>query len=286
MQLRTKGIVYLIIGAFIWSFGGLFIKLISMAPLAIAGWRSFFAAIIMLFFVRKEKLAISKWSLIGALSYSGTVILFVIATKLTTAANAILIQYTAPIYVGLLSRRILNENIKKKDWIIIIVAILGMTLFFAENIFSSKTQTNNYNLIGNVTAIFSGVCFAFTVISIRREKMNSTLQPVLYGNIITAIIALPLSGFEIPSSNNLIYLLFLGFIQLGFGYLFFAKGTKLVTAIESALVPIIEPVLNPIWVALFYLEYPSFIAVIGGLIVILAITSKSINFEGIKKLIS
>lgn len=259
-----------------------------MDALAIAGWRSLLAALFMAFVVKKEDLIFSKWSIIGSVAYSGTVILFVIATKLTTAANAILIQYTAPIYVALLSKFVLDEPILKRDWIIIAITFCGMLLFFGENIFGHGINTNPIQArshgLGNVIAVFSGICFAVTVLALRKEKNNSTLQPILVGNILTALIALPIVTMQVgsqalPTGTNWHYLGFLGFIQLGFGYLFFAKGTKLVSAIEASLVPIIEPILNPIWVAIFYNEYPSLISVIGGLVVIFAVSMKSMNVK-------
>jgi drug/metabolite transporter (DMT)-like permease len=131
---RPKAILFLVLTATLWSLGGLLIKSINSNPLAIAGVRSGIAAIIILLAVGKPKLNWSFAQVGAALAYTATVLLFVAANKNTTAANAILIQYTAPVYVAFLGAWLLKEKVKVLDWITIVVVLGGMGLFFIDDI--------------------------------------------------------------------------------------------------------------------------------------------------------
>ena len=126
---RTKAVILLVITAILWSTSGLLIKLIDWNPLAITGVRSFFAAILMWGYTKRPKLNRSGWQWAAAFAYAGTVIFFVMANKMTTSANAILLQYTAPIYVVLFARLFLGEKTSGIDWVTIIVVLSGMALF-------------------------------------------------------------------------------------------------------------------------------------------------------------
>lgn len=271
---RFKWIIYLSITATLWSMGGLFIKMVDLNPIAIAGCRSFIAVIIILLIKGVPNFKIIKYEMLGAISYTGTVLLFVSATKFTTAANAIFLQYTAPIYVAILSVYFLNEKINKYDIITIIVVILGMSLFFIEKV-------GGGSLFGNILAIISGVSFALTAIFLRKLKDGSPINIIIYGNILSSLIGLPfLIGASI-TSKSVIGLMFLGVFQLGISYIFYAEAIKHVTALEGILVPIIEPILNPVWVFIFIGEKPGFLSILGGLIVLTAITTRCIkNIRG------
>lgn len=133
MSSKSKAIILLICTAILWSQGGFLIKLIHWHPVAIAGGRSIIAALIMWAYVKKPKFTWSYIQIMGAVAYALTVILFVIANTLTTAANTILLQYTGPIYVALFSYWFLKEKITAIDWISILTVILGMTLFLLRN---------------------------------------------------------------------------------------------------------------------------------------------------------
>ena len=174
---HSKAIILLLLTAVLWSLGGLLIKSIQWNPLAIAGTRSIIATPLILLILRKKHLTFSVPQILGALSYCVTVILFVVSTKFTTAANAILLQYTAPIYVAIFSIWLLKEKIKKCDWIIIFIAMSGMFLFFFD-----KLSTGN--LIGNILAIISGLSFALFVIFMRMQKREFPLGSIFLGNII------------------------------------------------------------------------------------------------------
>jgi drug/metabolite transporter (DMT)-like permease len=255
--------------AMMWSIGGLLIKLVDWNPLAIAGMRSAIASIVLLIFLRKPKLTWSKAQIGAALAYVGTVILFVSANKMTTAANAILLQFTAPIYVALLGSWLLKEKTRVYDWIIIGVVMGGMSLFFFDHL-------NVTGIWGNIVAIGSGVCFAFFTIFMRMQKDGSPLESVFLGNIFTAIIGLPFMFQSSPGFSGWAGLILLGVVQLGIPYILYSTAIKHVTALEAILIPIIEPLLNPIWVFLLIGETPGPWALIGGLIVMVTITIRCI----------
>lgn len=267
---RKKSILFLIAASVLWSTGGILIKLVDWNPVAISGARSLIAGFLILAYVRRPTLKWS-WSLVfGAFTYASTVILFVVANKLTTAANTILLQYTAPIWVALLAGWILKEKIKWYDWASIAVTLFGMTLFFREGI-------SGGNFLGNIVAVFSGVGLAGVVIFLRLQKDGDPVETVLLGNFVTFFIALPFiltSGM--PSVQSIMGIVLLGIFQLGCAYLLYALAIKHISAIEAILIPVIEPLLNPLWVFLFIGEKPGTWTLIGGAVVIASVTGRSI----------
>jgi drug/metabolite transporter (DMT)-like permease len=266
---RTRGVLYLTAAALFWSLGGLLIKLVDMPAMAVAGGRSAIAAVVILAYVRRPRITFSRGQILGAIAYAGTVAFFVMATKNTTAANAILLQYTSPVWVALASHRLLREPITGIDWATIALTLGGMVLFMLDGLTSGGMD-------GNILAVISGVFFAGTVVALRMERHGSSIEIVLLGNILTALIGLPFAIGSAPGVDDLLFLLVLGVVQLGLGYIFFVKGVKHVSAIESALIPVMEPLLNPLWVALFYGELPSLIAFAGGAVVISAVTARGL----------
>ena len=266
---RSRAIFLLVITAILWSLGGVLIKSIKWNPVAIAGMRSMIAVVVLLIVIRKPKITWSFPQIGGALAYSGTVILFVMANKITTAANAILLQYTAPIYVALFGAWFLKEKAKLFDWIIVFIVLGGMALFFLDHL-------NVNGVLGNIVAAASGVCFGFFAIFMRMQKDESPIESVLLGNILTAIIAIPFMFKSAPSTEGWINLLIMGVIQLGVPYILYSMAIKHVTALEAILIPVIEPILNPVWVFILLGETPGPWAVVGGTIVIMAVTLRCV----------
>ena len=181
---KQRAVFFLILAALLWSSGGLLIKMVAWNPMAIAATRSAIAAMVMLAFRRKMNFSWSFAQLGGAVCYAGTVILFVAANKWTTAANAILLQYTAPIYVAIFSYWFLRERITKFDLAAIAATIGGMVLFFLDGLTKGGYR-------GNIVAIVSGVAFAGTVLFLRKQKESSPLASVFLGNVLTCLIGLP-----------------------------------------------------------------------------------------------
>jgi drug/metabolite transporter (DMT)-like permease len=259
----------LVCAAVLWSIGGLLIKLVDSNPLAIAGARSAIAAATLMLVLRKPKFTWSFDQIAAALSYAGMVTMFVTANKTTTAANAIMLQFTAPIYVALLGSWFLKERVKLSDWIMIFLVMGGMALFFIGGL-------NTGGMLGNLIAAGSGVCFALFTIFMRRQKDGSPIESVFLGNILTALIGLPFFAFGTPEGEGWLYLLVLGVFQLGVSYILYSKAIKKATALEAVLIPVVEPILNPVWVFLLLGEVPGPYSIVGGLIVLSVITVRCI----------
>lgn len=272
---RNKAILFLVFAAILWSSGGLLIKsVVSWPPLAIAGARSGIAALVIFFYlwVRDRRLPRLDWSALQigtAFCYAGVVSLFTVANKMTTAANAILLQYTAPVYVALLSYWVLRERVTTADWVTIGVVLGGMLLFFVDDLAPG-------NLAGNILSVMSGVFFALFTLLLRKQKDGSPVEAVMLGNIITALMGFPFYFQALPTAFEWGALLFLGFFQLGLSYIFYTMAIKKVTALEAILIPVIEPILNPVWVFLLLGEAPGSWALVGGVVVLGAVTVLSI----------
>lgn len=267
---QQRAVIFLIIVAILWSTGGFLIKFVNWNSMAIAGTRSAIAAMVMLAFRRKMDFNWSFAQLGGAVCYAATVILFVAANKLTTAANAILLQYTGPIYVAVFSYWFLKERITKLDLAAIAATVGGMVLFFLDSL-------SKGGFWGNITAILSGMAFAGTVLFLRKQKDSSPLESCFLGNILSFLIGLPFVFHAPPNATGWLGLIFLGVFQLGFSYILYAEAIKHVTAIEGILIPVLEPILNPIWVFLLLNERPGRWAITGGFIVLTSVTARCLS---------
>lgn len=278
---RPQALTFLVVAAVLWSLGGLLIKLVDWHPVAIAGIRSAIAALLFLAVLRRPRPYWSPLLCGGALAYAATVIFFVSATKLTTAANAILLQFTAPIYVAILGAWFLKERTKPVDWIAIFFVMAGMGLFFMDGFAPGHR-------LGNLLAICSGISFALLIIFLRLQKNGSTLEPLFWGNVLTALIGLPFMTAPLPDLSGWASLATLGVFQLGLSYLLYAVAIRHVTALDATLVPVVEPILNPVWVFLVMREVPGLWALAGGALVLLSVAgrivigaSKGVAFQAV-----
>lgn len=266
---RFRSILLLIAASLLWSTGGLLIKSVQWNSLAISGTRSLIAAALMLAVIRKPNMEFNRYKIGGAFAYVGTVLLFVMANKLTTAATAILLQYTAPIYVALLSAWFLKEKITRLDWAAIVLVFGGMFLFFIDKMSAG-------GMLGNFYAILSGFCFACMVLLLRKQKDESPLESVFWGNVLTALIGIPFMFSSMPDTKSWIALILMGVFQLGTAYILYALAIKHVAALDAILIPVIEPLLNPVWVFLVIGETPGPWAFAGGVIVLTGIVGRSV----------
>ena len=262
-----RGVGLALAAGVLWSLGGPLIKWVEWNPLAIAGARSAIAAVILLVVLRRPRITWSVAQVGGAMAYAATVILFVAATKLTTAANAILLQYTSPVYAALLGWWFLGERVTWGDWITIAVVIGGMLLFFLDRLTVG-------GMWGNVLALASGITFAGMTTLLRKQKDGSPLESVLMGNILTALIGLPFMFQGTPGGSTWVGLILLGVFQLGLSYVLYSEAIKRITALEAILVSVVEPILNPIWVLLVMHEAPGRWAILGGVVVLGAVTGR------------
>ncbi len=267
---HTRAIGQLLLAALFWSLGGLLIKSADWPPLAVAGGRGIVAAIFLALTNRGLRFTFSPIQLGAAFAYAGCTVLFVTATKLTTAANAILLQYTAPIWIALFGAWFLGERASRRDWLTILVVLGGMGLFFADGLELAS-------VLGNVTGVLSGVCFAAMTIALRKQKDGSPVESIILGNVIAFVIGLPfMIGAPAPSPTGIAAIIALGVVQLGFSYWLYARAIRHVTALEAVIIPVIEPILNPVWVFLASGEKPSRWALLGGVIVLTAVTLRAL----------
>lgn len=274
---RTKAVVYLIFAAILWSTGGLLIKWVDWNPIAIAGIRSGISSIVILsFYIVKYKMPLKrpdKYVLLAALNYAALVMLFVAANKLTTSANAILLQFTAPAWVLVFGATFFKERFSKKDVIVVGVVFIGMLLFFIGDLDSG-------GLLGNFLAVLSGISMALMIISLKKVTLHKPIEIIIWGNILTFLLAIPFYESVTFTGTNVSGILLLGIFQLGLSYIFFTTAISQVTALEGILIPVIEPLLNPIWVLLGTGEKPTVYAIIGGIIVLAAVLYHSLHKVG------
>lgn len=262
-----EALILLALTALLWSSGGLLIKCTTWHPLAIAGARSGIAALVIRAAFYKSTLTWSRDQLAGAVAYAGVVTLFVVSTKLTTAANAILLQYTGPIWIALLGAWLLKEKATISDWLTIATVLGGMVLFFFDKMSAG-------GLWGNIAAIACGFCMALMTMFLRRQKEGSPFGSVFLGNILTFFIGLPFMLTYSPGPGSLKIILVLGVFQIGLAYVLYAMAIKHVKALEASIITVLEALLNPLWVFLLLGEKPGQWALLGGAIILTAITGR------------
>jgi drug/metabolite transporter (DMT)-like permease len=267
MQHRFLPPILLLLAAVLWSLGGVLIKSIDWHPMAIAGGRSAIAIPLILAFTGRPRFTFTRAQIGGAIGYALTVALFVFATRMTTAANAIFLQYTAPIYVALIGRWYLGERALRIDWLVIGVALAGIALFFMD-------QLSVTGFWGNIVALGSGLAFASVALCLRKEREGSPVTAILLGNIIVALAGAPFMLSSPIGSGDIWWLLLLGTLQLGLPYVLYSIAIKHVTALEATLIPLVEPVLNPLWVMLALGEQPGAWATFGAMLVLLAVLGR------------
>jgi drug/metabolite transporter, DME family len=268
-RVHRKGILLIVLAALFWSTGGIGIKGVVDPPLKVTFYRSLFAAVALLALFGPKVWAVRRWQsttafALAIFSYGACLTTFVTATKWTTAANAIFLQYAGVIWVLLLSPLVIREPLRARGAIAIAVALAGMALFFV-----GKFEARG--VAGNAMALLSSVFFAMLILCLRRENQAAEAA-ITWGNVIVALVLLPFVADDLAlTPKSLGVLLFLGLFQIGLAYVLFVRGIKHVTATEASLTGMLEPVANPIWVFLFLGERPSAYALAGGLIVLAAI---------------
>jgi len=266
-----RGLVLLVLAAVFWSLGGLLIKWIRWNPMAISGMRSAIGALAIGIAFRDLRVSWSPSQIGGALAYAGTVTLFVVANKMTTAANAILLQYTAPVYVAIFGPWFLGERTRREDVVAIGVILGGMVLFFLDRLTPARFW-------GNVVALGSGVCFAWLTLFLRSRKDGDGIESIFLGNLFAVALGAPFMFQSMPDARSWAGLLLLGTVQLGIPYVLYAMAIRRVPAVTAILIPMIEPVLNPVWVLLALGEVPGPMAVLGGAIILGAVTWRGLRF--------
>ena len=269
---NRKGPICMVAASICWSFGGICIELIPWGAMSIIGLRAFLAAIVFVIYRRSFKIKFTFGNILAALCLSATTVLFVFANKLTSAAAAILLQFTAPVFIILIQLALYKKKPKFSEAAAVSVTIFGMLMFFAGRLESGA-------LLGNILAIASGMTFAGVFVFNKREDTNPE-QALLLGFFINSIIGLPFVFFEATAEPVAwLAVLFLGIIQVGLAYVFFSVGIKNTTALLACLITAMEPVLNPVWVALATGEMLGKFAIIGGIVIIVTVVIYNIWVE-------
>ena len=308
---KIDGAWAMVICALGWSLAGVFIKYVNINSFALAGFRSTFAFITIAAFSKRlprfvirtksdddDKGCIDKkrtfYLWMAALCYAATMILFCLCNKLTYSANAVLLQYTNPIWIILLGPFFLGEKNSRSDYISIGGVVIGMLLFFADTIFGNVLNGSGQNVtqvaqpefadtivLGNILALVSGVTFGLTTIFQRKQQLlasesnsgdtNTTSDAFMISQIITAVFGLIFvftTDNGIPDAKSLLFLVLLGVFQMGIPNIAYGIGIKKVRALSAALITMLEPLMNPIWVLIFVHEIPSVFSIIGGIIIL------------------
>ena len=267
---RHKATLLLILCAILWSTSGVLIKSLSWQPVSILAGRGLFTSIVFLVYMRRLPTKWTRWMLLAAGASIATQFLFITSTKLTTAANAIFLQYTAPIYVVLLAYWLLREKPSRTDWVAMFIIFLGLLLFFGD-----KLSTSGF--YGNILAIISGVTSAVMMVSFRAQKDGTPEDSILVASLSIAMLGFPFILKETWTITNWMSIAYLGLIQIGLAFIIFTKGIKHVPALEANLIGTLEPVLNPVWVFLFLGESMGAFALFGGLVVLTGVILSAIG---------
>ncbi len=270
MNKKYIGMLEMAVCAILWSIAGVFIKKISVGAIVIAGTRSAFAVLCTFIYMKimKIKFCINKRVFFGSLCTSATFLLFVSANKLTDAANAIVLQYTQPLFILIFSWIFYREKFVKRDIAVALTTLFGIALFFADNISGEK-------LFGNFVAIGAGAAIALAFMIYGHVTKEERFSGMLMGHLMTAVVGV---GFLIASPVNItvtdwLYMGILGIFQLGVAYIFFCLAVEKISGFACSIIGVIEPLLNPLLVMIFIGEKPGKFAFWGCAVVILAVTA-------------
>lgn len=270
MSEQNKGNLYILITAVLWSTGGLLIKYIPGNAVAINGARSLIAFLFFCIYRKQIKVRVNGLILSAAICLVMTNLLYVTANKMTTAANAIVLQYTAPIFVLIWDCIYQKKKPKKQQCLVVLMAFLGMVLFFFD-------QLDGGQMMGNIIAICAGIAFS-GVFFINSLPDASSQDASMIAFFLSFLISIPFLG-DVGKMDGkaLTALLILGVFQVGLAYILFAKGTKLTSPVSASLIGLLEAVLNPIWVFLFYGEKVGRFALAGAGIILFAVVLNTIS---------
>ena len=267
-------VLFILAAALLWSTGGLFIKATPLGALELSFGRSLLAALTVALLTRREGFRVNALTLAASVLYAALLLLFVIANKLTTAANAIFLQYTAPVYVLVLEPLMFKERFRRQDLFVVAACVCGMSLFFVG-------QLRPQDVEGNLTALGSGVCFALFLLLLRHQrggKVNRA-SSVIYGNLLICVVTAPAfaRATGMLTTRDLAIVAYLGVVQIGLAYTLFTLGiARGVRSRDAGVVGYIEPMLNPVWVFLFLGERPLRWALLGGCVIIAAVLAHTV----------
>ncbi len=269
MDKKNKAIIEMLTCATLWSIAGIFIKLIPWSAFAISSIRSLVAGVTLVVFIKHNhyKIIFNKNTLISGLFMGLTYTSFVLANKLTTAANAIVLQFTSPLFIVVLSAVFFKQKIRRNDMIAVLCTMVGIAMFFLDKL------EGGY-LAGNCVAILAGGFMACMYMTMGNAEGEERFSAILIAQIIAFLIGLPavISTHPVINTTSVACIVILGVFQLGIPYILYGKASEFCPPLACCLLGAVEPLLNPIWVFLFDGEKPGFYALIGAVIVVASVT--------------
>ena len=269
MMTRNRAILEMLLCAALWSIAGIFIKLIPWNSIVIAGLRSLIAGLVMFVYMRARGIGFTadRRSLAGGAALCLTLTCFVAANKLTTAANSIVLQFTAPMFIVVFSALFLKKRFSRADVLAVVLTMAGISLFFFD-------QLTPGHLAGNCVAIFAGMAFACYYMSLEGASESQRMSAILIAHGLTFLVGLPFTFVYPPelSAAPMACILVLGVVQLGIPYVLLGRASGACPPLACSLLGAVEPLLNPVWVFIFDGEAPGLWALIGGVVVVATIT--------------
>lgn len=277
---RVDARLLIVLGAVLFSTGGAAIKGTSLTAWQVAGFRSGVAFLALVLLVPAVRQGWSLRVVPVAVAYAATLTLYVTANKLTTAANTIFLQSTAPLYLLFLGPWLLKEHVHRRDLWFMIAMAAGLSLFFVS--LDAPSETAPSPLLGNTLATLAGICWAFTLLGLRwlamRPGAGSPATAAAVGNLfafaVCAVWAFPVTG---STAVDWWLILYLGVMQIGVAYVLVTAAMNRVSALEASLLILVEPVLNPVWAWLFLGEAPGAYAIAGGAVIVMATVARSMQ---------
>ena len=269
MKKENKAIIEMLICAALWSTGGIFIKLLPWNGFAVAGLRSLIAGATMGLYMllKKYRFVLSRRTLRSGVFTACVYTCFVLANKLTTAANAIVLQFTSPVFIVIFSALFFHKKIRRADLAAVLFTLLGVALFFFD-------QLKPGYILGNCVAIVAGMFMAGMFVTVGEMQGEERFSAIFIGQLLTFLVGLPFVIATKPelTAQTLGCILALGVFQLGISYILYVKASVYCPPLACCLLGAVEPLLNPVWVFLFDGERPGLFALIGSVIVIVSVT--------------
>lgn len=269
MKKENKAIIEMLVCAALWSTAGIFIKLLPWNGFAVAGLRSLIAGLTMAAYMRikKYRYALNRRTLVSGIFTACVYTCFAVSNKLTTAANAIVLQFTSPVFLVVFSALFLKQRIRRADIAVVIMTLLGIALFFLD-------QLKPGYLLGNLVAIGAGMFMAGMFMTVGEMEGEERFSAIVTGQFITFLAGLPFIVITRPAftPGAALSILALGVFQLGISYILYVKASRYCPPLACCLLGAVEPLLNPVWVFLFDGERPGFFALIGSVVVVASVT--------------
>lgn len=279
-QSKNRAILQMALCAGLWSIAGIFIKLIPWHAMTIAGLRSLLAGGVVLVYMRARgwRLRVDRGTLLAGVFLCITFCTFVVANKLTTAANAIVLEFTSPVFIVVLSAVLFGQRFSRADLITVVLTLGGISLFFFD-------QLTPGGMAGNFVALSAGLFQACTYIFVGRCDDSGRMSGIFIGHLLTALVGIPFAFFSETALQPLpiVSILVLGIVQLGIPYVLFGEASRVCPPLMCSLIGAVEPLLNPVWVFLFDGEHPGPWALVGGIIVVVTITCWCMAGGGTRK---